>query len=70
MSKHPEEATKEAARKAVTEGLTDPDTIRLLSAAGDAAKRYRATDPLSSRTQQVYTDSIQQLKVFRLTRSL
>jgi hypothetical protein len=58
MSKDPEEAIKEAARKAVTEGLIDPDTIRLLSAAGDAAKRSRPNSPFPrSRLQQVHTVS-------------
>jgi hypothetical protein len=58
MSKDTEEATKESARKVVTEGPTDPDTIRLLSAAGDVAKRSRPNSPLPhSRLQQVHIDS-------------
>jgi hypothetical protein len=58
MSKDTEEATKEAARKAVTEGLTDLDTIKLLSAAGDAAKTSRSNSPLPrSSLQQVHTGS-------------
>ena len=45
MTNNPEEARKENARKAVTEGLMDPATIHLLSAAGDAAKRSRTPSP-------------------------
>jgi hypothetical protein len=68
MSKDPEEATKEAARKAVTEGLTDPDTIRLLSAAGDAAKRSRPSSPLPrSRPKQVQAISWNKSRFHGLT---
>jgi hypothetical protein len=68
MSKDPEEATKEAARKAVTEGLTDPDTIRLLSAAGDAAKRSRPNSPLPrSRPKQVHAISWTKSRFYGLT---
>jgi hypothetical protein len=68
MSKDTEEATKESARKVVTEGLTDPDTIRLLSAAGDAAKRSRPNSPLPrSRLQQVHIDSWNKSEFFDLT---
>jgi hypothetical protein len=65
MSKGTEEATKEAARRTVTEGFTDPDTIRLLSAAGDAAKRSRPISPLPrSHLQQVHTGSWDSSRLF------